>query len=96
MVWIRKSHTDYEFILQRPLGRGCGVNYSQLLFEKECNLQLDAVFRDLSLIVQLDLLILNPCGLEVLERFLSARDTYLYGIIKTLRGRCHDLGYFCD
>ena len=48
-----------------------------LLFENERDLQLDAVFRDLSIIIQFNLLILDPCGLEILERFLSARDTYL-------------------
>jgi hypothetical protein len=73
-----------------------GGNSSQSLFENERNLQLDAVFRDLSLIVQFDLLILDPCGLEVLERFLSARDAYLYRIIKTLCGRRYDFSYFCD
>src|SRR3989337_1001156 len=69
---------------------------SQSVVENERNLQLDAVFRDLSCIVQLDLLTLNPCGLEVPERFLSARDAYLHRIIKTLRGRNYDFGHFCD
>jgi hypothetical protein len=67
-----------------------GGNSSRLLFDKERNLQLDPIFRDLSIIVQFDLLILDPCGLEVRERFMSARHAYYYGIIKTLRGRGYD------
>jgi hypothetical protein len=54
-----------------------GGNLSRLLFKDERNLKLDTVFRDLSIIIQFDLLILDPCGLEILERFLSTRDTYL-------------------
>lgn len=73
-----------------------GGHSSQSLFEKERNLQLDTIFRDLSLIVQLDLLILDPCGFEVRERFVSARDAYFDRIIKTLRGRRYDFGYFCN
>jgi len=73
-----------------------GENSSQSVVDKERNLQVDPVFRDLSIIVQFDLLILDPCGLEVPERFLRARDTHLYGIIKTLRGRGDDFSYFCD
>jgi hypothetical protein len=51
-----------------------GGNISQSVFDNERNLQLDTVFQDLSIIVQLDLLVLNPCRLEVLERFMSARN----------------------
>ena len=40
-----------------------GENSSQSVVDKERNLQVDPVFRDLSLIVQFDLLILDPCGL---------------------------------
>jgi hypothetical protein len=61
----------------------------------KCNLQLNAVFRDLSLIVQLDLLALNPGGLKIAERFLSTLHTDLDRIIKTFRGRHNDLTYFC-
>ena len=59
-------------------------------------LQLDAVFPDLSFIVQDDLLILDPCGLEACERFVSASDAYFYRVIKTLRGRRYDFSNFCD
>jgi hypothetical protein len=66
------------------------------IFEYERNLQLHSVFRDLSIIIQFDLLILDPCGLEIPERFLSACDTRFDGIIKTDWGRRQDFGYFCD
>jgi hypothetical protein len=78
-----------------PIGPS-GGNCSRSLFDKERNLQLDSIFRDLSIIVQFDLLILDPCGLEVRERFMSARHAYYYGIIKTLRGRGYDFSYFRD
>jgi len=56
------------------------------IVDDECNLQMDPVFRDFSVIVQFDLLILYPGRLEVLERFMSARNAYQDRIIKTLRG----------
>ena len=73
-----------------------GGNSFRSLFDKERDLQLDPIFRDLSIIVQFDLLILDPCGLEVRERFMSTRHAYYYGIIKTLRGRGYDFSYFRD
>jgi len=73
-----------------------GENSSQSVVDKERNLQVDPVFRDLSIIVQFDLLILDPCGLEVPERFLRACNAHLYGIIKTLWRRRNDFTYFCD
>jgi hypothetical protein len=56
------------------------------VFNQESNLQLDPVFCDLALIVQLDLLILDPGGLEILERFMSARNADYDCIIKTFGG----------
>jgi hypothetical protein len=64
-----------------------GMNSSRSFFEEERNFQLDAVFQDLSFITQLDLLVLNPRGLEVLQRFLSAQDAGYEGIVKAFRGR---------
>jgi hypothetical protein len=59
------------------------VNSSQSFFEEERYFQLDMVFQDLPFTIQLDLLVLNPRGLEVLQCFLSAHDTRLYSLIKT-------------
>jgi hypothetical protein len=53
------------------------VNSSRSFFEDERNLQLDAVFQDLSFTVQFDLLVLNPCGLDVLQRFLRATPAFI-------------------
>jgi hypothetical protein len=66
------------------------------VFDDEGDLQLDPVFRDLTLIVYLDLLILHPCGLKVRERFMGARDAQPDGIIKALCGRRDDFGNFGD
>jgi hypothetical protein len=66
------------------------------IFDNEGDLQLDPVFRDLTLIVYLDLLILHPCGLKVRERFMGARDAQPDGIIKALWRRRNDFRYFSD
>jgi len=79
--WVNGRDTRVCHLIQAGLSGG---HSSRSLFEKERNLQLDAVFRDLSLIIQFDLLTLDPCGLEVRECFVSARDAYLDRIIKTL------------
>jgi hypothetical protein len=55
------------------------------LFNYESDFQLDAVFHDFPFIIQLELLILDPCGLEILEGFLSTSYFILYGIFETFR-----------
>jgi hypothetical protein len=65
-------------------------------FDKEGNLHGDTIFSDLSIIINHDLLILDPGGLKVRERFMGARHAYLHRIVKTLWGGGYDFGYFCD
>jgi hypothetical protein len=71
-------------------------NSSQSVFDNEGDLQLDAVFPDFSFMIQYDLLILDPCRLEIRECFMSAGDADHNGIIEALRGRGNDFSYFCD
>jgi hypothetical protein len=65
-------------------GGSSAGNFQVSVFNYESDFQLDAVFRDFPFIIHLELLILDPCGLEMLEGFVRTSYANIHGILKTL------------
>jgi hypothetical protein len=64
-----------------------------LVVEYKRNFQLDPVLGDIAVFVDLHILILDPGGFDVPERFHGSCNSLTKGIVKTHGRRCFDFAY---
>lgn len=65
------------------------------IVQHKCNLQLDTVFDNVAVLVDLHILVLDPGGPDIPDRFHCSGNTLLEGIVKALGGGSLDLGNTC-
>jgi hypothetical protein len=65
------------------------------IVQHKCNLQLDTVFDNVAVLIDLHILVLDPGGPDIPDRFHCSRNTLLKGSVKALGGGSLDLGNTC-
>src|SRR5690606_33560537 len=83
----------YEKTKAPAWGAFCTNGGSRLVVEYKRDFQLDPVLGDIAVFVDLHILILDPGGFDVPERFYGSCNTLTNGIVKALSRRCFNFAY---